>query len=314
MKIVTSLTNQKGHNNNEANAYIGGPSRRQFLKGTTALVAGAVLAATGSMLFSRSAYADPPYTDLEVPRPLDPSFIFTSRGGRSPVYRIFAEETTQDLGLATPTTVWGYGNASDPGQGATFPGRTFFVNSNKSIKVRWENRLPTDVHLLDRNGANGPVLDESLHWADPATGRPPGNTIDQVGPPIVTHVHGGRNLSNFDGLPEYWFTPNQAAKGPLYKTNQYNYPINPEASTLWYHDHALGITRLNVMRGWPDSSLLPMTTTNSWWQTVSCREGRTTSTIFRWSSRTAILSTTSFLCRRRPKQMLATTTICGRRR
>lgn len=231
-----------------------GTTRRQFLKTTTAVVAGATLAPTGSMLFSRSAYAAIPYTGLDVPRPLDPSFIFTSRGGSSPVYSVFAAETSQDLGLGGSTTVWGYGNASDPSQTATYPGRTFFVEAKKPIKVRWENNLPMSnaavypIVSSDQEDVTS-VLDKTLHWADPAMGRPPGNTIEEVGPPIVTHLHGGQNLSNFDGLPEYWFTPNQAVKGPLYKTNQYNYPIDPEASTLWYHDHALGITRLNVYAG-----------------------------------------------------------------
>jgi spore coat protein A len=44
-----------------------------------------------------------------------------------------------------------------------------------------------------------------------------------------------------DGYPEDTFLPGQQAT--------YVYPNNQEAATLWYHDHALGITRLNVMMG-----------------------------------------------------------------
>ncbi|MEB3321510.1 MAG: multicopper oxidase domain-containing protein [Synechococcaceae cyanobacterium] len=224
-------------------------SRRRFLE-TSALTASAAALPATILLGGRPAQAAVPYTDIEVPRPLDPSFIFTPRGqGKGPSYRIYLGETTQDLGLGGGnTTVWGYGNANNPSQAVTYPGRTFFVDSKVPITVRWDNELPKDVHLLDRNGA-GPALDESLHWADPATGKPSGSTIDVVGPPIVTHLHGGQSLSNFDGLPEFWYTPQSDVKGPLYRTNQYNYPIDPEASTLWYHDHALGITRLNVYAG-----------------------------------------------------------------
>jgi spore coat protein A len=57
----------------------------------------------------------------------------------------------------------------------------------------------------------------------------------------VPHLHGSRNRSESDGLPEKWFTPG--------KTARYFYPNSQQAATLWYHDHAVGITRLNVYAG-----------------------------------------------------------------
>jgi spore coat protein A, manganese oxidase len=68
-------------------------------------------------------------------------------------------------------------------------------------------------------------------------------------PPIVTHLHGGEVPSAFDGNPESWFTPGLAKTGPGFSTNVYTYPNAQPASTLWFHDHALGITRLNVYAG-----------------------------------------------------------------
>ena len=47
--------------------------------------------------------------------------------------------------------------------------------------------------------------------------------------------------SNSDGLPEKWFTPGKKVR--------YTYPNDQQAATLWYHDHAVGITRLNVYAG-----------------------------------------------------------------
>ena len=55
--------------------------------------------------------------------------------------------------------------------------------------------------------------------------------------------------SAFDGNPESWFTPGLAKTGPGFSTNVYTYPNAQPASTLWFHDHALGITRLNVYAG-----------------------------------------------------------------
>lgn len=68
-------------------------------------------------------------------------------------------------------------------------------------------------------------------------------------PPIVTHLHGAQVPSAFDGNPESWFTPGQAQTGPGFTTNIYTYPNAQEATTLWFHDHALGLTRINVYAG-----------------------------------------------------------------
>ncbi len=69
------------------------------------------------------------------------------------------------------------------------------------------------------------------------------------GIPTVVHLHGGHTESASDGLPEQWFTQNFAVKGPTFVKENYYYENTQEAATLWYHDHALGITRLNVYAG-----------------------------------------------------------------
>jgi FtsP/CotA-like multicopper oxidase with cupredoxin domain len=77
---------------------------------------------------------------------------------------------------------------------------------------------------------------------------PPGFPKAQRPVPIVTHLHGGEVPSVFDGHPDTWFTFN-GKKGPEFVTNLYSYPNEQNPTTLWYHDHALGITRLNVYTG-----------------------------------------------------------------
>ena len=92
--------------------------------------------------------------------------------------------------------------------------------------------------------------------------------------PMVTHVHGAVGVGDeSDGYAEAWYLPDavniesdfakegtwynffksKAAAtygvewGPGFATFQY--PNRNRASTIWYHDHALGMTRLNVYAG-----------------------------------------------------------------
>jgi spore coat protein A len=132
--------------------------------------------------------------------------------------------------------VWGYGTAT---QSPTYPGRTIETTVNTPITVRWTNNLLDDFgqplpHLLP--------VDTSLHWAQP-------NNYPYSGVPVVTHLHGGHSESASDGLPEFWFTPGFAETGPQWVKETYSYENDQRAATLWYHDHALGITRLNVYAG-----------------------------------------------------------------
>ena len=78
------------------------------------------------------------------------------------------------------------------------------------------------------------------------------------GVPIITHLHGGHTDYQFDGNPEYFYGPgggmNQVV-GPQWAyvaggfTTRFTYDNAVPAGNLWYHDHALGITRLNVYAG-----------------------------------------------------------------
>ena len=72
---------------------------------------------------------------------------------------------------------------------------------------------------------------------------------------MIPHLHGKDSAFEFDGNPEFFFTPT-GVLGPQWFENGLNgfedpfvYDDNVPAGTLWYHDHALGITRLNVYAG-----------------------------------------------------------------
>ena len=65
---------------------------------------------------------------------------------------------------------------------------------------------------------------------------------------MVPHVHGGHTPAQFDGTPEQWFTSG-GQQGVDNAGTTFAYPNDQEAATIWYHDHAMGITRLNVYAG-----------------------------------------------------------------
>ncbi|HHU72832.1 MAG TPA: multicopper oxidase domain-containing protein, partial [Clostridiales bacterium] len=153
------------------------------------------------------------------------------------------------------TKVWGYGGfIKDEKTGRakysrSSPGATFEAVRGVPVKVKWINRLK-GKHLF--------AVDPTIHWANPNNMPqnppkpwppfPPGFKDAQFPVPTVTHLHGGENESVDDGHPEAWFTFD-GKRGPEYKTSLYNYPNKQQSATLWYHDHTLGITRLNVYAG-----------------------------------------------------------------
>jgi FtsP/CotA-like multicopper oxidase with cupredoxin domain len=182
-----------------------------------------------------------------VPDALDPNFKFTSPNGK---FKVAVGPSVQMTGLvgtdgitALPTPVWGYGKN---GKGFTWPGPTFEVQSGVPIEVKWENKLLDPV-----NGAFLPHLlpvDTSLHWAYSLPGYSQ-YTIANAGVPIVAHLHGGHTDFQFDGNPEFFFSPGWGVRGPQWVEKKYIYDNSQGAGNLWYHDHALGITRLNVYAG-----------------------------------------------------------------
>jgi spore coat protein A len=190
---------------------------------------------------SQPALLDPAsHPKFVNPLPI-PAQIDVTKGAN---LRMQMKETTQWLGLVnggTPlmTKVWGYGQVGKP---VTYPGPTFIAKKNVPVNVTWINNLPG--HFLP--------VDASLHLAHPSHLH----SIPEIrqwyaagNVPAVTHLHGGHTESASDGLPEAWFTQNFADKGNYFVKRRSTYHNDQEAATLWYHDHALGITRLNVYAG-----------------------------------------------------------------
>lgn len=176
--------------------------------------------------------------------------------------------------------------------GPSYPAHTIVAKQGEKTKIRFRNKLGKFKDLKGRR-LKGPLLqkfltvDLSFQWANPlnwpqfgqgfdtydpeiypfGTGMPQGNPGIYEGPqPIVPHLHGGEIPSFSDGDPNSWFTRHRSIVGSSYVTNKYVYPNTQPATTLWYHDHVLGETRLNVfaglagfyfLRGEPESLVVP---------------------------------------------------------
>ncbi|MHC4413948.1 MAG: multicopper oxidase domain-containing protein [Planctomycetota bacterium] len=153
-----------------------------------------------------------PFVDpLPIPPVLQP--VSGSPGGEAS-YEVSMTQFTQQLHRDLPdTTVYGYAGS--------YPSSTIEAGRDLPVTVTWMNNLPAEGHFLP--------VDTCPHGAEDNSSR------------AVVHLHGGHVPAEFDGYPEDTFLPGQQAV--------YVYPNNQLPATLWFHDHALGITRLNVMMG-----------------------------------------------------------------
>jgi FtsP/CotA-like multicopper oxidase with cupredoxin domain len=226
-------------------------------------------------------------TPLLIPPVMPKAGRVGKPGGRpAAYYEISVRQFQQQIlpaGLP-PTTVWGYGAVKSLSRKGLLlhnaPSLTIEAAWNEPVRVKWVNEL------VDSNGKYLPHLlpvDPTLHWANPPGGtsgrdkRPvfAATPAAYTGPvPIVTHVHGAVGVGDeSDGYAEAWFLPaatdipaGHATEGTWYDFFKgkakgkfgvdwgpgfavFEYPNDNRASTIWYHDHSLGMTRLNVYAG-----------------------------------------------------------------
>src|SRR5512132_699935 len=226
-------------------------------------------------------------TPLLIPPVMPRAGTITLRGGKpADYYEISMRQIREQIlpaGLPA-TTVWGYGAVRGQGRDPLLlhhaPSLTIEAQWKRPVRVKWINDLVDEdgkylSHLLP--------VDQTLHWANPPGGETDRDTrpkFDETperytGPvPIVTHVHGAVGVGDeSDGYAEAWYLPAAndipagyategtwynyfagkaaagygATWGPGFATFQY--PNHNRASTIWYHDHGLGMTRLNVYAG-----------------------------------------------------------------
>jgi spore coat protein A len=226
-------------------------------------------------------------TPLLIPPVMPRAGRIVQRGGKAvDCYEISVKQFLQQILPAgmPQTMVWGYGAVAADSNGGLLlhnaPSLSIEAQYDRPIRIKWINDLKDAAghylpHLLP--------VDPTLHWANPPGGtagrdtRPSFTTTPArySGPvPIVTHVHGAVGVGDeSDGYPEAWYLPaagnlpaGYASQGTWYdffkaKASSkfgvtwgagyatFQYPNLGRAALDWYHDHTLGMTRLNVYAG-----------------------------------------------------------------
>jgi spore coat protein A len=210
-------------------------SQRFSLVSTLGLVGGLLVAslfAGGAGVARAGDGVSPPMTKWIDPLPVPPaaSPVTNPQFKQSDYYEIamtaHQHQFHSDLG---PATVWTYGVAGQPG---VYLGPTIVAQSGRPVVIKWINQLPTDVAEFPLKDS----IDPTLPGADLPSGR------------AVPHLHGGHNAAEFDGTPMQWWTAD-GARGSAYVTDTFTYANDQPASLYWYHDHAMGVTRLQPYLG-----------------------------------------------------------------
>jgi spore coat protein A, manganese oxidase len=209
--------------------------RQETLRAFSALAAGVATGLAIFLVVSTPASAAAPLDGSTLTKFVDPlpvvGVMQPSPGAPlgSTYYEVtmsqFSQKLHRDL---PPTPVWGYNGS--------FPGPTFEARQGERVRVKWINNLPS-THLLHD------AVDTTLH-----------GVMDVPEVRSVVHLHGGHTPSASDGYPEAWYTNDPEAApnglgGPGGNFAIYDYPNEQLPTTLWYHDHAMGITRLNIYSG-----------------------------------------------------------------
>jgi len=195
-------------------------TRRQLL--TRGAAGAGMLAMPSALVRALPAAAAPPFAKLPrftVPLPIPAKATPVAAN----TYHITQRQTLQTLHPKLgQTVVWGY---DDGTLGPLYPGPTIEVQKGFPTTVSFENQLPT-THLLP--------VDTSVVPEEDATVR------------ALTHLHGGFVSGADDGNPYHTEFDDEYRRG---ETQTVTYPNQQPATTLWYHDHAVAMTRLNVLAG-----------------------------------------------------------------
>ena len=235
-------------------------------------------------LLTTPAFAQAPLAPLTIPKYapsqslfIPPAMPITSvLPGGIDYYEIAKRQFPQQI-LPTgfpQTTVWGFGAINTPAS-FHYPSYTVEALVNRRVRVKWINGLtnPDGTFIPHLFSA---YVDQTLHWANPPQQCADGTTrpdcegtsgAPYLGPvPMVVHLHGSHVDPESDGFPEAWYLPaannlpagyatqgsdfSQIAGVPVEAgAAVFQYRNDQRATTLWFHDHSLGITRLNIYAG-----------------------------------------------------------------
>ncbi len=248
-------------------------TRKSFLKLMAASGVSAYVATRGGMVRIGQAAQSPqvPLNAKTIPQFVDalPS-LDAIVAGSSQIELRMTEFQAQVLPVGMPKTwVWGYLHDTQTSRDC-YLGPVVVATRGQPTEIKFVNNLgdAATTNVL----AYKYSTDQTLHWADPLGGEmnmfnhmsmPPAfgsegaeNYLGSI--PAVVHLHGGEVPSVLDGGPNAWFTSDGLFKGHGFYSRDgsaatnyaiYRYPNSQEGAPIWFHDHTLGATRLNVFMG-----------------------------------------------------------------
>jgi len=168
------------------------------------------------------------------------------------------------------TWVWSYLKSGQSTR-TSYLGPVIVTSRDVPTEIKFVNKLgnTTDTKVLAYKNS----IDQTLHWADPLYAEEnmcnhmawfpeygtacAANYTGSI--PAAVHIHGGMVPPQLDGGPDSWFTSDGSSVGHAYYSRDNNNPKNyaiyrypnslMEGTLIWFHDHTLGATRLNVYAG-----------------------------------------------------------------
>jgi FtsP/CotA-like multicopper oxidase with cupredoxin domain len=170
-----------------------------------------------------------PFVD---PLPIPSRLIAAQHDGQLTVHiRAGQDRFHRDLPISS---IWGFEG--------TVPGPTIEAERGQPVTVEWRNELQGAFPVLDTVAPEATDADGVPVQCLPGLsgGEPDRHAAGLPGHTVV-HLHGGLTPASYDGWAENLFAPGQAAV--------FRYPMEQRAALLWYHDHVMGITKLDVYAG-----------------------------------------------------------------
>jgi spore coat protein A len=202
-------------------------TRRSFLKYGAGASAALVLPWTAPQAFAASPVRGM-LTKYIQPLPLPGAGIVVATFSDTNQYAFTQIEIARQLHpQLPPTPLWAYDDGSGLAAQAGSFGMVVVAQSGTPLDVSYTNKLPETY-------PDWIPVDSNL--------TPLGNQVR-----LMTHLHGGFVAADSDGNPAV--TPDGFGPGDTQIVHYTNQTPQMPASLLWFHDHGLGATRLNVFAG-----------------------------------------------------------------
>lgn len=205
-----------------------GITRRRFIQAGMAAAGSLSLPWVGGIPLAHARPGGKLAKFLE-PLPRPGAGIVVARPSRANSYHFTCREIFRRLHPHLPETpLWAYDDGQGlAGQAGAF-GMAVIAQSGVPITAQYTNALPETYP----------------DWLPVDTRLTPANSARVR---ILSHLHGGFVAADSDGSPA--FRPEGYAPGETQTAFYPNEAAHTPATMLWFHDHALGATRLNVLAG-----------------------------------------------------------------